>query len=146
MIKIKTSTVINRPIEDVFEFIVDNANDTLWQSDVLETEPYSGDSIAVGTTYKQISQLLGRRIESTWEVTKYEHNREFKSKTISGLIPMEGGFTCEPVAEGETRVAFLGEGNVGGVFKLAEPVVAKMTQRMWETNLSNLKDLLEAQE
>ncbi len=146
MIKIKTSTVIKRPIEDVFEFIVDNGNDTLWQSDVLETEPYSGDSIDVGTTYKQVLQLFGRRIESTWEVTKYEPNREFKSKTISGLIPMEGGFTCEPVAEGETRVDFLGEGDVGGVFKLAEPVVAKMTQRMWETNLSNLKDLLEAQE
>jgi hypothetical protein len=33
----------------------------------------------------------------------------------------------------------------GGFFKLAEPLVARITQRQWETNLENLKDLLESQ-
>jgi len=32
----------------------------------------------------------------------------------------------------------------GGIFKLAEPVVNRMMQRQLESNLANLKDILEA--
>ena len=145
MIKIESSVTINRPVEDIFEFIADNDNDTLWQSGVTESEQPTG-SMGVGATYKQVSKVVGREIESTIEVTEYDPNRRFAFKTTSGPLPMAGSFTCEQVAEGETKVHILGEGESGGLFKLAEPVINKMVQREWETNLANLKDLMEAQE
>ena len=38
-----------------------------------------------------------------------------------------------------------GQAEMGGLFKLAEPVVARMTMRQIESDFANLKDVLEAQ-
>ena len=32
----------------------------------------------------------------------------------------------------------------GGFFKLAQPLLARMLQRQWDTNLANIKDVLES--
>lgn len=145
MIKIESSVTINRPVEDVFEFVADNDNDTLWQSGVLVSEQPSGP-MGVGATYKQVSKIVGRKIESTIEVTEFDPNRRFAFKTTSGPLPMSGSLSCEQVAEGETKVHILGEGESSGLFKLADPIISSMVQREWDTNLANLKELMEAQE
>ncbi len=38
---------------------------------------------------------------------------------------------------------FVLQGEPGGFFKLAEPLLGRMNQRQWDTNLANLKDVLE---
>jgi len=53
-------------------------------------------------------------------------------------------FTFESVAGG-TKVTRVTEAELGGFFKLAEPLVARMLKRQFETNFANLKDILEAQ-
>jgi hypothetical protein len=53
-------------------------------------------------------------------------------------------FTFEPVAGG-TRITHMIEGDPGGFFKLAGPIVARLMQRQWDTNFDVLKELLEAQ-
>jgi hypothetical protein len=40
-------------------------------------------------------------------------------------------------------VIFELQGEPGGFFKLAEPLLARMLQRQWDTNLANLKDAIE---
>ena len=87
-------------------------------------------------------QFLGRRIEIASELTDYEEDRVLGFKSISGPIPVTGSYSFEPDGEG-TKVTFTLQGEPGGFFKLAEPIVARSTQRQWETNLANLKDLLE---
>ena len=69
---------------------------------------------------------------------------KFAFKSTSGPIPVAGSYTLEPVGDG-TRVIFALEGEPGGFFKVAEPIVRRITLRQWETNLANLKDLLEAE-
>ena len=85
-----------------------------------------------------------RRIESTWEVTEHEVNKKSAFKTTSGPIPLKGAWTYEPVAEG-TKVSFAMDGDPGGFFRLAEPLVAGIAKRQIENDHNNLKDLLEAQ-
>jgi hypothetical protein len=87
--------------------------------------------------------MLGRRMESINEVTKYEPNRKYGFKTTSGPIPSELEWTFESVAGG-TKVAFAIEAEPGGFFKLATPIIARVARRQFESNLANLKDLLEA--
>jgi uncharacterized membrane protein len=143
MVRIEVTAVIKRPVAEVFEFIVNNENDVLWQAGVLESSDLSTVTPEVGATYTQVAKLLGRRVETTNEVTAYELNRIYNFKSISGPIPTEGSVTCEAVAQGETQVTLVGQAEVGGFFKLAEPLVARMLQREWDTNMANLKDLLE---
>ena len=100
--------------------------------------------VAVGTTGREVRQFLGRRMESTYEITEYEPNRKLGFKTTSGPIPMEGGYTLES-AGGGTKLDFRIQGDADGFFKLAEPLLVRMVKRQVESDFGNLKDLLEAQ-
>jgi hypothetical protein len=64
-------------------------------------------------------------------------------KSIRGSFPIHGTYTFGEVDEG-TAVTFALQGEPGGFFKLAEPLLARMLQRQWDTNLANLKDVLES--
>ena len=71
MINIECSVVINRPIEEVFSFMSNLENNPQWVSGVLETKLTSPGPMAAGSTGTDMRQFLGRRIESTWEVTEH---------------------------------------------------------------------------
>ena len=143
-VKIETSVVINKSVEVVFEFMANPENDMLWQSGVLGSRKTSEGRMGAGTTEESEFQFLGRRIKSTLEVTEYEPHRKIEYKTISGPIPFKVSYIFDSLAEGGTKVTFVMEGDAGGFFKLAEPLVARTVQRQWETNLATLKDILEA--
>ena len=102
----------------------------------------TNDVVGVGKTWVDVVQVLGRRIEIASELTEFEPLRAVGFKSTSGPIPLEGRYAFEPDGAG-TKVTFTLQGEAGGFFKLAEPIVARSTQRQWETNLANLKDLLE---
>jgi uncharacterized protein YndB with AHSA1/START domain len=141
MIRIQASVTINHPLEEVFRFMTDNQNALQWQSGLLEAR-VTNDVVGVGKTWVDVVQVLGQRIEIASELTEFEPLRTVGFKSTSGPIPLEGRYVFEPDGEG-TKVTFTLQGEAGGFFKLAEPIVARSTQRQWETNLANLKDLLE---
>ena len=141
MIRIQASVTINRPLEEVFRFMTNHQNALQWQSGLLEAR-VTNDVVGVGKTWVDVVQFLGRRIEIASELTEFEPLRVVGFKSTSGPIPLEGRYAFEPDGAG-TKVTFTLQGEAGGFFKLAEPIVARSTQRQWETNLANLKDLLE---
>ena len=57
MFKLEVSEVINRPVEEVFAYISNPENDSLWQSDTAETEITSEGPIGVGTTYRDVTEF-----------------------------------------------------------------------------------------
>ncbi len=145
MIKNENTVIIKRPVGEVFEFMANGENTPLWQTSTQEVRKDTQDPIGVGTKFTNVTHFLGRKFESTLEYTAYEPNKKISSKSVSGPIPVKIETTFEPIAEGETKVTVVGELEVGGFFKLAEPLVARMIQRQVEASNANLKDLLEAQ-
>ena len=143
MVKIEYGVEINRPIEEVFAFLADHENDTRWRSGLIEWKRISEGPTGVGSTSSEVLQFMGRRMETSFEVTEYEENVRIGFKTTSGPVPMEGLYSLER-AEGGTKLAFTVQGEAGGFFKLAEPILATMVKRQIETDFNNLKDLLEA--
>lgn len=144
MVRVEGTVVINRPIEEVFAFLTNPDNASQWQGGTLESIQTSEGPVGVGTTGQVTSQFLGRRIESTWETTEYELNRKAALKTTSGPVPYEQSVTLESVEDG-TKATLVAEYEVGGFFKLAEPIIARIAQRQAEVDNANLKDLMEAQ-
>ena len=144
MIDIEQSIVITRPTEEVFAFMTDVEKLSQWMSELVEAKQSSDGPMDVGTTISAVAKPLGRQVESTLEVVEFESNRRFALKSISGPVTNEDTFTFEPVTDG-TKVTRATKGEIGGFFKLAEPLVDRMLRRQFETNLANLKDLLEAQ-
>ncbi len=137
------TVVIERPIEEVFAFATDPEKDSLWQSTSLGTEQISEGPVGVGTTFRNTSKFLGRRIESAYEVAEMEPPRRQCVKIVSGPIPASGCCLFEP-AEGGTRFTQTFDAEIGGFFRLAEPLVARAIRRQMEADMATLKDLLEA--
>jgi len=109
----------------------------------LEAKQTSPDPIGVGTTGRFVGKILGRRIETESEVTEFEANRKFAWRSKSGPFPLQGAVSFEPI-EGGTRVNTTITGEPGGFFKLAEPLLIGIAKRQFQSDLDNLKDLMEA--
>jgi hypothetical protein len=144
MTKIERSIVIGRPVDEVWEFIHDIANDRLWQTTLAESEQLTDGPMGVGTRVREVRHFLGLRIELAWEVTEFEPRRTSAIRGVSGPVPLSGRYLLEPV-EGGTKLTVRGELDAHGLFKLAEPVFARITARELEANLGHLEDLLEAE-
>ena len=138
------SVVIERPVQEVFAFSADPNNDALWLSSTLETEQTSEGPMGVGATFRNTTKFLGRRFDTTYEVTESEppHKRCFR--VTSGPVPGEVCYVFEPGEGGSTRFTQNFEAEVGGFFRLAEPLVARAIRRQMEADMATLKDLLEA--
>ena len=143
MTRIERSIVIDRPVEEVWEFAHDLEKAALWQTTLTESEQLSEGPMGLGTKVRQVRHFLGVRVEMGWEVTEYEPTASSAIRSISGPIPLSGSYRLEPADDG-TRLTVTGELDAHGFFKLAEPVFARITGRELESNLGHLKDLLEA--
>ena len=144
MVQVEKSVVINRPIEEVFAFVTNSENITMWAGPVKEARQTSEGPVGIGMTSIRITEFLGRKSEDSYVVTEYEPNRKFAQKATSGSLQTTEIMTFKSVEAG-TKVTIAGEVEASGFIKMAEPVFARVAKRQFETDMSNLKDILEAQ-
>jgi carbon monoxide dehydrogenase subunit G len=142
MINVQVSIVINRPLEEVFVFLSNLENNLKWRSGMIKAEKISEGPIGVGTTYRMINNFFGRQVEGEAVVTEYELNRKYATMNKSGL-PIKTQRAFEPV-EGGTRVTFSVETEVGGFFKLVEPLMASIGKRRLTADAIKVKNIIES--
>ena len=65
-------------------------------------------------------------------------------RITSGPIPGEGCYLFEPADGGSSRFTQTFEAEVGGFFRLAEPLVGRAIRRQTEADMATLKEVLEA--
>jgi hypothetical protein len=145
MARAEHSVVIERAPEEVFAYLGDPSNLPEWQASALEARQEPPGEMAAGARIREVRKFLGKRMESVMEVTVYEPGREFSLKVVSGPIPFRVRQTFEPVGAG-TKIDAVIEGEPGGFFRLAEPLVVRAVGRELASNLATLKDILEAGE
>ena len=141
MVRIDFSIDVDRPPSEVFAYLTDAESLPQWQSSAVEAH-WEGEKTR-GARVKEVRKFLDRRMESELEVTEYEPDRRFSLKVLSGPVPFSVQHTIEPRDRG-TRLTFVGEGEPGGFFKLAEPIVARTAERQFKSDFETLKDVLEA--
>jgi hypothetical protein len=143
MIFINVNTLILRPVWEVFDFIAAPENNSQWQYGSLESVQISDGSMMVGTLFSSFGHFMGRRIQSTFEVTEFEANKCYGFETISGPIQLQTSYSFETVESG-TNVIVSANVNPGGFFKLVDPIVARVAKKQFKENLTKLKELLES--
>jgi Polyketide cyclase / dehydrase and lipid transport len=142
MATIDHTFTVNAEPPVVFGYLTDPEQATVWQSSLLEARFEPEGEIRPGTQIHEVRKLLGRRIESTVEVTEFEQNRVFGGRTRSGPIPWHFTYRFDG-ADGSTRVVFHMEGEPGGFFRLAEPIVIRSVEKQLANDFSTLKELVE---
>jgi len=144
MATFEINLVINRPIEEVFAFISNPENQPRWRAATLEIRRVSSEPLNVGSIVRGRFTFLGRPFDGNLEIIAWEPDRSYATRMVEGPFPLEAHYTLEP-AEGGTHLTLLIEGQPGGFFKLAEPLVVSLAKRSYEADLNNLKEMLEAQ-
>jgi uncharacterized protein YndB with AHSA1/START domain len=135
------SVDVARAPAEVFAYLTDTDRLPEWQSSAVEAQ-WQGEK-APGAHIREVRRFLGRRMETEIEVTAYEPDRRFGLRAISGPVPFSVLHVLEPRGGGGTTLGFSGEGDPGGFFKMAEPVVARVAERQFKNDFETLKDILE---
>ena len=143
MINFENSLFINRPRQEVFDFLSNPANYAQWQSSTEVSEWTSEGPPGVGSTQRSVIKFLGRKIDSTIEVTIWDPPQHFGFKVVSGPVPFEGTVRLESKENG-TQLTQTFQGEPGGFFKMAERLVGKQIEKSVETDLNALKLVLES--
>jgi uncharacterized membrane protein len=143
VINVEASTVINRSIETVFAFVADLENNPKWETNFVEVKRVSPGPLGAGTIYQCVLRVPGQRVTSRIEITEFHVNQRigFRGDRPASARPA-GTITFEP-ADGGTRVTTLPRPEMGGIFKLLEPMMAGYIKRSNAKHLHNLKALLE---
>lgn len=143
MYEFEHSTFINRPPQEVFDYVTQPSNAPKWQGTVESAEWISEGPVGVDSTWRGVNKFMGRKIEATLEITSWDPPNGHGFKDVGGPVPFENTWKFED-KEGGTQVTMSGQAELGGFFKLAEGLVGKQMDKQMETDLANLKQLMEA--
>ena len=140
----ENSIVINRPVNVVFDFVLDGENGPRWRESILDIKRMSDKPLGVGSAFKQgLRGPGGRRIEGDYEIVECKPNEWIKFQVTSGPARPTGTYHFEK-ADGGTRVTFTLHYDPKGIAMLMAPMI---TANMKEETgmLSKLKAYLESQ-
>jgi uncharacterized membrane protein len=138
---IEHEVYFEQPVEEVFPYVGDPEAFPEWQDGFLESEITSEGPLGVGSIYQAVHDFAGRRIEVVNEVTAYIPNESFAFKSISGNLEVTGDITLQPTGGG-TKLMARFEAQIGGLFRLAEPLAARIIKRQQQADWERLKILM----
>lgn len=142
MINLDLSAMIDCPQKDVFAFVANPNNMSKWNSAVVSLEQVTPGTVGVGTKFKSIGEMMGRRIEGEMQIIAYEPETKCAFQMNAGPMKIDIMLSFKTVGTG-TKLNLNAQGNPGGFFKLAEGVLAGRVKSMMEENLARLKTVLE---
>ena len=142
MINVDLGVLVDRPIKDVFAFVSNPNNMSKWNSAVVSLEQVNPGKVDVGSKFKTVGEMMGRRIEGEMQITAYEPDTKCGFQVTAGPMQVNLTMSFKTVGTG-TKDSLNAQGNPGGLFKLAEGVMAGQVKSMMEGNLARLKSVLE---
>ena len=142
--RVEESIEINRPLQEVFDYVSDVGNYPEWMAHALEvlkdTEgpPQQNDRFIVAI------KSVGRRFETPYERTSFEANRRYTDRAAGGPVPNQRWDSTFQEVPGGTRLTRAVEAELGGLLKVLEPLQKRAAERQLRKDLQTLKDVLEA--
>jgi uncharacterized protein YndB with AHSA1/START domain len=138
----EVSTLINRPLAEVFKFVTNVENQPKWQSSSVENTQLTPGPMAVGAKIQHVGKWLGRRYVGIGQVTEFEPDSKWAYKSLSGPYQLEMRYRFEP-APGGARLTMVADGEDSGFFRLPAPLLRFFAQRVLQGDLDRLKKVLE---
>ena len=132
---------IPMPASDVFTYIMEPANNPVWQKGMRSCAWTSEPPIGVGSQYRQEASFLGRPVVSVFEVTDYQPGRLIAFATVESTFPISVRRWVEPTGDHACTVRAL----IGGgprVPSFLRGLVNRIAQRSVSRDYQNLVSIL----
>ncbi len=140
MVRIDFTVEVQRPAQEVFDYLSDVERLPEWQSSAVES--HAEGPLAEGSRIVERRRLMGRDLTNELEVTAYDPPRRLTLKALGGPVR----FTVDhELAEknGSTAVHVVAEAKSGTFMKLAEPLLARTAEQELRKDFARLKEILE---
>src|SRR5215813_10719275 len=99
----KRSVVINRPVEDVFDFASDVNNASKFMPNIVKIEMLTEGGMKPGAKFKETRGVKGKERSAVIEITEHERPKVHAAK--AGMLGMQATYTFRFHPEGAaTRV------------------------------------------
>lgn len=141
-VSVADELTVNRPRRDVFAFVADKERMPAWAAGVKRVRRQSPGPIRVGTTWAIVGKMLGRRLESTYEVTSWTPHTEFSGRLVSTMFTFEETYRFED-DDGATKVRLEARALPGPKLKFLWPLLALAVPRQVKADHRRLKTMLE---
>jgi carbon monoxide dehydrogenase subunit G len=141
--RFENSVAIDRPVEEVFEYLTIIENLADWMGPIVEAKQTSPNPVTLGSTGEVKAKFLGRRMEVPTEITAWNPPQSFSAHNAGGPFPITFHYTLTSEGGG-TRVSVITEAEPGGFFRVAAPVLEQLVKRQAHNDLETLKALLES--
>jgi hypothetical protein len=143
MVDVETEIVIERPVDEVASFAAAPENAPAWYKNIKEATTLGPGPLRAGSKTRFVARFLGKRMEYTYTVKRFEPGRILVMGTTDGPFDMETTYAWDAV-DGGTRMRLRNRGKDKGLAKLAAPLMSAAIRRANNKDLRNLKRLLEA--
>ncbi|WP_153502554.1 SRPBCC family protein [Cumulibacter manganitolerans] len=144
MARITGDIVIDRPVEEVFDYVADERNEPSYNPRMLWVKLLTPAPIGVGSRFAAAHRGRRQPVRMQIEFTAYERPRRLASTTTMARGPeVHGVLHFEPVATG-TRMRWDWSLSLRGPARLATPVVSALGSRQERACWQGLKRLLES--
>jgi hypothetical protein len=139
---VSVETTIERRPEDVAAYVMDPRHDASWIGALTQVEVLTDGPVGKGTRVRRVARFLGRSIEYVNEIVEYAPPRRLVTRSVKAPFPMTVMYEFEPAGAG-TRMRITTDGDAGGFYRLAQPLLDRQVRRGVAADLAGLKRLLE---
>jgi uncharacterized membrane protein len=131
--------VIDRPVDVVFDYVIDLSNDANWRTGVDESGWQSGESLGPGA----LGYTLAGNQKAEWRVVSYTAGERVDWEFFSGPLKGRGGYRLVPV-DGGTEFTLVADVEPTGWLKLLGPIFTWIGRRQNQRDVEKLRDILES--
>ena len=145
MAKYGASILVDRPVEEVWRFVIDFPNAPKVDPDLLECKVTSEGPLGVGTTVQSKRTTRGANLV-VFHVTEYEPGRKLTAEVRSpNMMKGSRNTTTLENAEGKTKLSIAWDMKLNGFYSMLRPFMARSGRKLCETQVGNIKRVLETE-
>lgn len=144
MQSIHAAITINRPIDEVWDYVSDIRNDVEWFTGVKAVRTLSAVEHGVGAELEVDTHLLGWRFTTRLRITDFVPPGRMTLLSARSLIHYSATYRLEPANEG-TGTTFMLDALViaGGYYRLLGPAFVPLLRKAVQRRFTVLKQVLE---
>ncbi len=140
---LSATIIIDRPTEEVFDYVMAVSHDAEWRTGVVEAGFTSDAPLGVGSTGFDRVEANGRAMSAEWTVSEFKPGTLARWTLDSGPIRGTGGYICEPAGD-KTRFTLEAHVTPSGWYRLMGPIFGRIGRRQNLADVEKLKSILEA--
>jgi carbon monoxide dehydrogenase subunit G len=142
MVHFELSIEIDRPVHEVWEYLIEPENVPEWQSSAVSSHQVSEGPIGLGVRLRDERRFMGRRATSDVEVSEFEPESLFTLHGLSGPVRFTVRHRLSENGAG-TKLDVEAEADPGGIGRLMRPVIERAAEHELKGDFARLKEILE---